>query len=555
MIGAATGQTNAWASAMSGVRAEINAILSSLSAIGGGVISNAGKRAEVTALQAGQTVRQAEVARLRFENEQKMTAKEMGAGSGVSGWAQRQLINMERFQFDEGIRLDDQLNSQREAARKRETSSAGGGGGGGGGGGRTAALTEEQKATEDLTKSLIERLSSLESERIALGLVASGQFATAEAASLMADAMVKGGGMVDGQTEAMIRQIDAAAKLNEELRKVATDPVREWMKSVPNWIQAGQQIEMGAIGSLKTAISDFIKTGKFDLESLGESILGVVADIVADKAVAELANLLGRGKEGAGGLGGLLGGLLSSAGDAPTGDAAGVAQGGVQAGAAISNAMITAGQQVSAQLANAMTTGGVQVGQSAQQGLAIGSNTVRTAGQQGLAIGANNVRIAGSTSGQLMAQGVVSGARQGAPILAQGVASGAAGGGPLASVGGLGGILGMILPGIFHDGGVVGSATSTRPVPASLFHGAPRYHDGGPVLARDEVPAILQTGEYVLPRGSWGVGGGEKSSAGNTVINQSFTFPNADIDSFRRSRGQLATDAARAGQAALGRNG
>ena len=222
---------------------------------------------------------------------------------------------------------------------------------------------------------------------------------------------------------------------------------------------------------------------------------------------------------------------------------------------------IQAGQQVSQQIQAAMTGGGAQAGASVQSGLATGSVSVRTAGQQGLAIGANNIRIASTTGGNTLGQGVVRGAQQGAPILAQGVASGAGGmggggGGILSSVGGVGGLLGMILPGIFHDGGVVGSASSNRAVPAALFNSAPRYHSGGPVLAPDEVPAILQTGEYVLPRGSWGAGNAEKS-AGGTVIHQPQTFniSTPDADSFRRSKTQIAADMARAGKRSLQKNG
>ncbi len=374
----------------------------------------------------------------------------------------------------------------------------------------------------------------------------------------MADAMVKSGGMVDSQTEAMIRQIDAAAKLNEELRKVATDPVREWMKSVPNWIEAGQQIEMGAIDSLKNSIADFIKTGKFDFESLGESVLGVFADIVSDKAVAELANLLGRG-DGTG-LGGLFGGLFAFVGDAPvatTGDAAGVAQGGIQAGAAISNAMITAGQQVSAQLANAMTTGGVQVGQSAQQGLAIGSNTVRTAGQQGLAIGSNNIRLATSTGGQVLGQGVVSGAQQGAPILAAGVSSGAAGGGGgiLSGLGGIGGVLGMVL-GAFSEGGVSTSPVGSAVVPMAAFRHAPSYANG--TANTSGIPSVLHPNEAVIPlsRGrKVAVDLGDSAGGTTLVQHMNFTFPNSDADSFRRSRTQVEASMAMAGAKSARKNG
>jgi tape measure domain-containing protein len=55
--------------------------------------------------------------------------------------------------------------------------------------------------------------------------------------------------------------------------------------------------------------------------------------------------------------------------------------------------------------------------------------------------------------------------------------------------------------GFFHEGGIVGGApTFSRDVPMSVFFDAPRYHRGGLAgLAPDEVPAILQRGEEVLP--------------------------------------------------------
>ena len=54
--------------------------------------------------------------------------------------------------------------------------------------------------------------------------------------------------------------------------------------------------------------------------------------------------------------------------------------------------------------------------------------------------------------------------------------------------------LGFLLGGLFHQGGLV--MHSGGLVPA--FAGIPRYHWGG--LASDEVPAILQRGEYVVSR-------------------------------------------------------
>lgn len=446
-------------------------------------------------------------------------------------------------------RLRNQITEKNRPAR-----SAGGGGGRGGGGSRVAELTEEQKATEELNTTLTERLTSLEQERLVLELVASGQFQTAEAAQLFAEAMTAGGGAVDAQTTAMIQQIDTAAKLNEELKKLATDPVKDWMDSVPNWIEAGKQIEMGAINSLRDSIADMIKTGKLDFESLGEAILGVFADVVSDKAVKELLTLFGRGETGSGGwLGGLFGDLFASQGDSGV---AGMVNGGTQAGAVIGNSMITAGTQVAAQIQAAMTGAGAQAGMSVQSGLATGSVNVRTAAQTGLAMGANSVRVAATTAGPVLGQGVVQGAQAGAPILAQGVAAGAQSGGILSGVGGFGGLMGMILPGLFSEGGYSTSPVASAMVPAAAFHRAPHFSEGG--ITSGGIPAVLHPNEAVIP-----LSRGRKipvemgETAGGTIIHapQTINIQTPDADSFRRSQKQIAADMARAGQRAVSQNG
>ena len=78
--------------------------------------------------------------------------------------------------------------------------------------------------------------------------------------------------------------------------------------------------------------------------------------------------------------------------------------------------------------------------------------------------------------------------------------------------GGKGGLLGGILiPGVLHSGGVAGSDGygHGRAVSPSTFSGAKRYHTGGVAgLQPGEVPAILQRGEVVLPRGTK-MGGGQ----------------------------------------------
>lgn len=88
---------------------------------------------------------------------------------------------------------------------------------------------------------------------------------------------------------------------------------------------------------------------------------------------------------------------------------------------------------------------------------------------------------------------------------------------------GLGNVLGSVIGGLFHTGGVAGvSAAPSRSVPSAWFANAARYHTGGVVgLQPDEVPAILQRNEEVLtsddPRHRFNLG---KGDAGPTAAPQ-----------------------------------
>lgn len=72
-----------------------------------------------------------------------------------------------------------------------------------------------------------------------------------------------------------------------------------------------------------------------------------------------------------------------------------------------------------------------------------------------------------------------------------------------AGIGGRGGLFGgAIIPGILHSGGEAGQDGygHGRSFPAGLWRNAPRYHNGGVAgLLPNEVPAILQRGERVIP--------------------------------------------------------
>ncbi len=118
--------------------------------------------------------------------------------------------------------------------------------------------------------------------------------------------------------------------------------------------------------------------------------------------------------------------------------------------------------------------------------------------------------------------------------------------GPVADLlsGALGGIGGIFAP-VLHSGGMVGSTTSTRIIPALAFAGAPRMHSGGWAgLRPDEVPAILQRGERVLSRRELAAQGGAQAGGGGQNI--AVTINARDAQSFRQSRVQVASDIARA---------
>lgn len=79
---------------------------------------------------------------------------------------------------------------------------------------------------------------------------------------------------------------------------------------------------------------------------------------------------------------------------------------------------------------------------------------------------------------------------------------------------------GAIIPGILHSGGIAGrdGYGHGRAVSTSVFANAPRYHNGGIAgLRPGEVPAILQKGEPVLPKGT-------RLGAGMTTVNQTINF-------------------------------
>jgi hypothetical protein len=71
------------------------------------------------------------------------------------------------------------------------------------------------------------------------------------------------------------------------------------------------------------------------------------------------------------------------------------------------------------------------------------------------------------------------------------------GGGGFDVIGSIGSGVGNFFSSIFHEGGVVGGPAPARMVPADIFDGAPRYHEGGGV-GPGERAIIARDGELIL---------------------------------------------------------
>lgn len=160
----AAAATDDWAASMSGVRAEIGAIASALASMGGGVVQNAAKFAELNALKAGKSVAEASRARQKMMMDAEFDARAAGAGS----WAERMLIQAERATAERGITLDDEIDAARSAARStprasaRKANRSGGGGRARKGGG--AQADEFQRSVESIrqqTAAMIQQADAI----------------------------------------------------------------------------------------------------------------------------------------------------------------------------------------------------------------------------------------------------------------------------------------------------------------------------------------------------------------------------------------------------------
>ncbi|AFO91919.1 hypothetical protein PhaeoP10_02258 [Phaeobacter inhibens] len=112
----ASGETFNWAAALSGVNAEVSTIKRLLSAIGGGILSNAAKQTAIDALRAGQSIKSAAVEAERFRKELEFDARRENAQT----WLDKMVVDAEAAQYAHGLALDATLDKERTVARERD---------------------------------------------------------------------------------------------------------------------------------------------------------------------------------------------------------------------------------------------------------------------------------------------------------------------------------------------------------------------------------------------------------------------------------------------------
>ncbi|MFD2741315.1 phage tail length tape measure family protein [Sulfitobacter aestuarii] len=480
----ANNQTIDWASNLTGVRAELSAIMSTLGNIGGGLIGNASKFTELAALKAGKGVRESAVAAERMRKEAEWAGRSQGAG--MIGKA---AIAGERAIWEKGIQLDAELEAARAAARKRDSKSTGGG--------RKARLTEEQKATEKLTDSIKDRLTSLQNEATALDLVASGQFKTTEAANLAAQSMAQNGGKIDATTASYLRQIDAMTALRDAAQS-------EYESTLPTAEESATALRNNVLGATRDGISDAL-TGDFDASKIASTIQRAMADAMADQIMSA---------------------ILPNSGNQ-------------QAAAQMQAAMINGGQSAAMAISNAMRGGAAMGGHRITSAMSAGSimagTRITTAGLVSASAMGAGVSTGSATGAAQMQTGIVSGSAQGAQMMAEatsggGGGEGGGGGGGLGSIFGNGNWLNMAIGlGSAYFANRANKPSAPRePEPKikqSYYYDpddVPHFAEG--TANTSGIPAMLHPNEAVIPlSGNRKVpvemkGGGE-SGAGLSITN------------------------------------
>lgn len=265
-LGLSTGETWNWASAMSGVKAELLGILSVVSQIGGGLIARASKFVELNALRAGKSVADARVEVERFNttlewDKQISTVDD----SGVLGWARRKALEAGKALDLANMSMDATIAVERKAASESEKAAAKGG---------KARASASEKAAKALTKEQ-ERWEDL------------------------LDPMAK-----------YRREMTNLAKLQGELTPEIYAKAQKYLND-----QLGESIPL--VGDLSDAWADFVLSGGKSISGLGDMFKGMLRQMIADAARQQIMIAMGVlpvGSAAPGQVGGAPGGTTGASG-------------------------------------------------------------------------------------------------------------------------------------------------------------------------------------------------------------------------------------------------
>lgn len=233
-LGVATSETFNWASAMSGVRAEIYGIVSALSQIGGGMISRAAKFVELNALKAGNSLADARVEVEKFNTAVEYNGKILAAeGKGTflgdveaKAWRAAKALDLSN------IALDTNLDAQRKATAESERLAGRKGGSG------ASASDKVSKALDKEAQKWLDTIDPMNRYQREMSELLQLQ------GRLSKEDMAK-----------------AIKKLNGDLAD-----------SIP------------MVGDLSNAWADFVVSGGKDIEGLGDLFKGVLKQMIADAA-------------------------------------------------------------------------------------------------------------------------------------------------------------------------------------------------------------------------------------------------------------------------------
>jgi len=400
-----------------------------------------------------------------------------------------------------------------------------------GGGGGANDLNEQAAALKTLVDGVKSHVHAMHAQSAAYALLASRTTSSETAAQLLGEAMASGVELTQAQTTAIIEQAEAAELLKEKLQSLANDPVNDWINSVPNWIEAGQKIEVDVLDSLSDSISSFIKTGEFDFRSFASSIVDTAADLLADAWVKQLVSWIGGNTSGDGiggfGLGAFLG-FGNGGGNVPPANmgegaqvSAGIVSGGQQVAALLEQALIRGGQTAAQSLSASSAASGeivsqnvqmasIRAGSSISSSMAVGGTTA--ASQISTQMGASGSTVANQISTKMQTAGAQVAAQIGAATggakRSGGFLGGLFGGGGMGPLGAVLGLGGLLMP-------LMGSTPRTSSVPSS-----PKKTPNQIYYNPDSLPSPNAGGlTSGAPSGMGGsIGGSPAESASNVSI-------------------------------------